>query len=60
MTKSRRFQRWSGGAMLLGKLRVASRPTNLDNCTGRAIVLAVGTGGGLFAQSFLFFSPLRQ
>ena len=30
--------------MVLGKLSVPSRPTNMDNCRGRAIVLEVGTG----------------
>ena len=32
--------------MMLGKLSVPRRPTNLDNSRARAIALAVGTGGG--------------
>ena len=36
---------WSGGAMVLGKLSVPRRPTNLDKSRARA-ALAVCAGGG--------------
>ena len=49
---------WSGGAMVLGKLPVPGRPTNLG-----PTALAVGAGGGcldIFLSSIisLFFPPL--
>ena len=52
---------WSGGAMVLGKLSVPRRPTNLDNSRARA-ALAVGAGGGCldifkFVYLFSFLSP---
>ena len=55
---------WSGGAMVLGKLSVPRRPTNLDNSRARAIALAVGAGGGCLdilspsLSSSIFFSFL--
>ena len=52
-------RRWSGGAMLLGKLSVPRRPTNLDNSRARAY--CVGAYGGcldifkfVYLFSFLF------
>ena len=41
--------------MVLGKLPVPGRPTNLDYSTQGPISLAVGAGGGWFGH---FFSPL--
>ena len=35
------IQGWMGGAMVLGKLPVPGRPTNLDYSTGRRPVVAV-------------------
>ena len=48
--------------MVLGKLSVPRRPTNLDNSRARAIALAVGAGGGCldifkFIYLFSFLSP---
>ena len=40
---------WSGGAMVLGKLSVPSRPTNLDNSRAKAYC-ACGRCGGLFGH----------
>ena len=37
---------WSGGAMVLGKLRVPARPTILITVGQGPIALAVGAGGG--------------
>ena len=47
--------------MVLGKLQVPGRPTNLDDSRARArIALAVGAGGGCFDIFTLLcpFSPL--
>ena len=51
---------WSGGAMVLGKLSVPGRPTNLDNSRARAYCACSRCGLGLFEIFFLvnlFFSP---
>ena len=52
----------SGGAMVLCKLSVLRRPTNLDNSRARAIALAVGAGGWCldifkFVYLFSFLTP---
>ena len=39
---------WSGGAMVLGKLPVPGRPTNLDESRARAYGACRGCGWGLF------------
>ena len=51
---------WPGGAMVLGKLPVPGRPTNLDHSRARAYCACSGCGWGLFGLfvsrlSFLFF-----
>ena len=46
---------WSGGAMVLGKLPVPGRPTNLDHSRARAYCACSGCGWGLFGH---FFSRL--
>ena len=46
---------WSGGAMVLGKLPVPGRPTNLDNSGARAYCACSRCGRGLFGY---FFSRL--
>ena len=46
---------WSGGAMVLGKLPVPGRPTNLDKSRARAYCACSGCGWGLFGH---FFSRL--
>ena len=46
---------WPDGAMVLGKLSVPGRSTNLDNSTARPIPLAVGAGGRLFGHIFLVY-----
>ena len=50
-----------GGRVVLGKLRVPGRPTNLDYSMTRPTVLALGVGGGCFdvfslVYHFSFFS----
>ena len=39
---------WSGGVMVLGKLSVPGRPTNLDNSIARAYCACSRCGLGLF------------
>ena len=46
---------WSGGSMVLGKLPVPGRPTNLDNSKARAYCACSRYGRGLFGH---FFSHL--
>ena len=46
---------WSGGAMVLGKLPVPGRPTNLDDSGARAYCACSRCGWGLFGH---FFSRL--
>ena len=41
---------WSGGAMMLGKLPVPGRPTNLDKSRARAYCACSGCGWGLFGH----------
>ena len=47
---------WLGGAMVLGKLLVPGRPTNLDHRRARAYCACSGCGWGLFGHFFL--SPI--
>ena len=54
---------WSGSAMVLGKLPVPGRPTNLDKSRARVYCACSGCGWGLFGHfysrlSFLFSSSL--
>ena len=51
---------WSGGAMVLGKLPVLGRPTNLDYSRARAYWACSRCGWGLFGRfySHLSFSLL--
>ena len=46
---------WSGGAMVLGKLPVPGRPTNLDHSMARAYCACSRCGWGMFGH---FFSRL--
>ena len=46
---------WSGGTMVLGKLPVLGRPTNLDYSGAKAYCPFCGCGWGLFGH---FFSRL--
>ena len=46
---------WSGGAMVLGKLPVPGRPTNLDDSRARAYCAGSRCGWGLFGH---FYSQL--
>ena len=53
---------WSGGAMVLGKLLVPGRPTNLDYSRLRAYCACSRCGWGLFGHffsvyHFSFLSP---
>ena len=41
---------WSGGAMVLGKLSVPRRPTNLDNSRAKAYCVCSRCGLGLFGH----------
>ena len=56
----------SGGAMVLGKLPVPGRPTDLDKSRARAYCACSGYGWGMFGHfyshlSFLFFFlPLSE
>ena len=48
---------WSGGAMVLGKLLVPGRPTNLDNSRARAYCACNRCGWGcldIFSLVYLF------
>ena len=47
---------WSGGAMVLGKLSVPGRPTNLDYCRARADCACSRCGWGLFGHFFLIYN----
>ena len=47
---------WSGGAMMLGKLPVPGRLTNLDDSRARAYCACSGCRWGWFGH---FFSPLH-
>ena len=50
---------WPGGAMVLGKLPVAGRPTNLDDSRARAYCACSRCGGGglyIFTVLYLFTS----
>ena len=58
---------WSGGAMVLGKLSVPGRPTNLDESRARVYCACSKCGWGLFGHFFthlyifsLFFLPLLK
>ena len=44
---------WSGGAMVLDKLSLPGRPTNLDNSRARAYCACSRCGLGLFGHFFL-------
>ena len=60
--KSSREWRWSGGAIVLGKLSMPRSPVSLDNSKAKPIALAVGAGGGCldifkFVYLFSFLSP---
>ena len=46
---------WSDGAMVLGKLPVPERPTNLDDSRARAYCACSRCGWGLFGH---FYSQL--
>ena len=53
---------WSGGAIVLGKLSVPRRPTNLDNSRARAYCACSRCGWGCldifkFVFLFSFLSP---
>ena len=50
---------WSGGAIMLGKLLVPRRPTNLDSSRARAYCACSGCVWGLCGHfSLVFFSLL--
>ena len=54
---------WSGGAMVLGKLPVPGRPTNLDYSRARGLLHLQSVRVGLFGHfsliyHFLFSLPL--
>ena len=49
---------WSDGAMMLGKLPVPGRPTNLDKSRARAYCSCSRCGWGLFGQFFSHLSFL--
>ena len=49
------YRGWSDGAMVLGKLPVSGRPTNLDSSRARAYCACIKGGWGWFGH---FFSRL--
>ena len=49
------FSGWSGGAMVLGKLPVPGRPTNLDWSRARAYCACSRCGWGLFGHFSLIY-----
>ena len=49
---------WSGGAMVLGKLPVPGRPTDLDYSRARAYCACGRCGWGLFGHFFSHLSLL--
>ena len=50
---------WSGGAMVLGKLQVPGRPSNLDYSRGMGLLRLQNVQVGLFSSIIsLFFFPL--
>ena len=48
---------WSGGAMVLGKLPVPGRPTNLDYSRARAYCACNGCGLDIFTLVYHFSFP---
>ena len=48
---------WGGryGAVVLGKISVPGRPTNLDNSREKAYCVCSRCGGGLFGHFFLVY-----
>ena len=62
---AQRIRGWSGGAMVLGKLLVPGRPTNLDYSKARAHCACSWCGWGLFGYfsliyHFSFLSPFLE
>ena len=56
-----RFARgWLGGAMVLGKLPVLGRPSNLANSRARAYCACSGCGCGLFGHFYSHLSFLSS
>ena len=51
-------QGWSGGAVVLGKLSVPGRPTNMDKSRARAYCACSRCGWGLFEHFFSCLSYL--
>ena len=51
---------WSGGAMVLGKLPVPGRPTNLDYSRARAYCAYSRCGWGLFGHFYSHLSFLSS
>ena len=57
---SRKVRGWSGGAMVLGKLPVPGRPTNLDYSRARAYCAYSRCGWGLFGHFYSHLSFLSS
>ena len=53
-------KRWSGGAMVMGKLPVPGRPTYLDKSRGKGLLRLQYVRLGLFGHFFLPFSGRRS
>ena len=51
---------WPGGAMVLGKLPVPGRPTNLDHSRARAYCACSRCGWGMFGHFFSRLSILSS
>ena len=54
------YREWLGGAMVMGKLPVPGRPTNLEYSRARAYFAYSWCGWGLFGHFFSYLSFLSS
>ena len=59
-TKTARAWGWLGGAMVLGKLPVPGRPSNLADSRARAYCVRSGCGWRLFGHFYSHLSSLSS
>ena len=60
ISKFRSIRGWSGGAMVLDKLPVPGRPSNLADSRARAYCACSGCGWGLFGHFYSHLSFLSS